>query len=46
LGIRDFLQFAKEGGREFWHEAINDAAADEAGAHMSKFICDYLVEFR
>ncbi|PVH89753.1 hypothetical protein DL98DRAFT_508010 [Cadophora sp. DSE1049] len=24
------------GGREFWSEAINDAAGDETGAHMSK----------
>lgn len=43
---RTFCNLPKKEGREFWHEAINDAAADEAGAHMSKFICDYLVEFR
>ncbi|KAK2629285.1 hypothetical protein QTJ16_000105 [Diplocarpon rosae] len=28
----------KAGGKEFWHEAINDAVGDETGAHMSMFI--------
>ncbi|KAI6710510.1 hypothetical protein JHW43_006951 [Diplocarpon mali] len=27
----------KVGGKEFWHEAINDAVGDETGAHMSMF---------
>lgn len=29
------------GGREYWSEAINDAAGDETGAHMSKFLSSY-----
>lgn len=31
--------------RPFWHEAINDAAGDETGAHMSEFCLSYLVIF-
>jgi hypothetical protein len=33
---RTFCNLPKKDAKEFWHEAINDAAADETGAHMSK----------
>jgi hypothetical protein len=32
---RTFCNLPKKDGKEFWHEAINDAASDETGAHMS-----------
>lgn len=35
---RTFCNLPKKGAKEFWHEAINDAAADETGAHMSTFL--------
>ena len=35
---RTFCNLPKKDGRELWYEAINDAAADETGAHMSMFL--------
>lgn len=34
---RTFCNLPKKDAKEFWHEAINDAASDETGAHMSRF---------
>lgn len=34
---RTFCNLPKTGVRKFWQEAINDAAHDEAGAHMYMF---------
>lgn len=33
---RTFCNLPKQESKEFWHDAINDAAHDEIGAHMSK----------
>lgn len=35
---RTFCNLPKKEARVYFHEAINDAAKDETGAHMSKFI--------
>lgn len=32
---RTFCNLPKKEGLAYWHEAVNDAAGDEAGAHMS-----------
>ena len=41
---RTFCNLPKKDSKEFWHEAINDAAADETGAHMSKRFDALLIE--
>jgi hypothetical protein len=33
---RTFCNLPKKESKEYWHEAINDAAPDEVGAHMSE----------
>jgi hypothetical protein len=39
---RTFCNLPKKESKDLWQEAINDAAGDETGAHMSK--CSYRVE--
>ncbi|KAG9248918.1 hypothetical protein BJ878DRAFT_537846 [Calycina marina] len=35
---RTFCNLPRKEGRELWHEAINDVAPDEPGAHMTMFV--------
>jgi hypothetical protein len=39
---RTFCNLPKKESKEFWHEAINDEAADEAWAHMCMLLFFFL----